>query len=242
MPIIDHSTLFRIWGADNVAYGPLDLSHLMQWIHTDRIHPDDWVFLEADHGWRKAGEIPELRAAFDSPKQALSPATHAAEKKPRGPALDTSMLLRLKLFAGLEERQLSSFSHYLEVVPCPQFGHIVRKGENGDAMYVVLEGEVRALTIVEGKESTLATITAGECFGEVSLLDQGPRSADIIANKDSVLLKLSSAAFLRLVREAPALAVPFLLALSRAVVGRVRSSTARYEDTIRFLRLSVKPR
>ena len=142
----------------------------------------------------------------------------------------------MKSFAGMDERQIESFVRHMEVLRCQQFSHIVRKGEHGDAMYLVLEGEVRALAMVDGKESTLATIPAGEAFGEISLIDQGPRSSDVVANKDSVLLKISSGAFDRLLREAPALAVPFLLGLSRSVVGRVRSLTKRYEDSIRFIR------
>ena len=150
-------------------------------------------------------------------------------------------LQRIKLFAGLGRDQLEYFARYLEPVKVPQFGNLVRKGQNGDAMYVVLDGELRALTIIEGKESILATMGAGDCFGEISLLDQGPRSADVVANRDSTLLKLTHAAFERLVREAPALALPFVLALSREAVLRVRHATKRYEDSIQFIRASRSP-
>ena len=101
---------------------------------------------------------------------------------------------------------------------------------------VVLEGELRALAMVDGKESILSTMAPGESFGEISLFDQGPRSLDVVANKESLLLRVSSDAFHLLLKESPALAVPFLLALSRSVVGRVRSLTKRYEDSVRFLR------
>ena len=141
----------------------------------------------------------------------------------------------------MDERQIESFVRFMEVVNYPQFSHFVRKGEHGAAIYLVLDGEARALTIVDGKESTLTTVPAGEAFGEISLLDQGPRSADIIANKDSVLLRVSAEAFERLLREAPALAVPLLLALSRAMVGRVRSLTKRYEDSVHFIRATGLP-
>ncbi len=143
---------------------------------------------------------------------------------------------RIRLFAGFKEGQIEQFLGYVEVVRTPQFSHVVREGQHGDAMYVVLEGELRALAMIEGKESTLATVGVGECFGEISLLDQGPRSADVVANRDTTLLKLSSASFERLLREAPALALPFVLALSHALVDRVRRITKRYEDTIRFIR------
>lgn len=149
---------------------------------------------------------------------------------------------RIKLFAGLKEDQIQQFLGYVEVVQVPQYSDLVQEGQHGDAMYVVLERELRTLAIIEGKESTLATIGPGECFGEISLLDQRPRSADVVANRDTRLLKLSSAAFERLIRESPALALPFLLALSRALVERLRRSTKRYEDTIRFIRTSSAAR
>ena len=93
-----------------------------------------------------------------------------------------------------------------------------------------------------GKEVTLGTIAAGESFGELSLIDQGPRSADVVANKDSVLLKISSGAFAQVLREAPALPAAFLLDLSRSVVGRVRNITKRYVDSVGFIRAAQKAR
>jgi CRP-like cAMP-binding protein len=160
------------------------------------------------------------------------------EMNDKAASLTSATLRRIKLFKGLEDTQFDSLIRYLEVMRVPQFSHIVRQGQHGDAMYIVLQGEVRALSIVEGKESILATMVSGDCFGEISLLDQGPRSVDVIANKDSTLLKLSSAVFERLVREEPALALPFTLALSREVVDRLRRTTRRYEDSIRFIRTS----
>jgi len=156
--------------------------------------------------------------------------------------LPPGALGRNKLLAGLNEAQIEQFLGYVEMVKVPQYSDLVHQGQHGDAMYIVLEGELRALTIVEGKETTLATIGTGECFGEISILDQGPRSADVVANRDTRLLKLSSAAFELLIREAPSLALPFLLALSRALVDRVRRTTKRYEDTIRFIRTSTAAR
>jgi CRP-like cAMP-binding protein len=149
-------------------------------------------------------------------------------------------LQRIKLFAGLGADQLECFARYLLPIKVAQFGNLVRKGQDGDAMYVVVDGELRALTIIEGKESILATMGPGDCFGEISLLDQGPRSADVVANQDSTLLKLSKAAFERLVREAPALAMPFVLELSRVAVQRVRHATKRYEDSIQFIRTCLR--
>jgi len=229
---------YRVWGEDKVLHGPLDLMTLKTWIATRRLSASTWVLVEDRDVWQKAAQVPELKRVLafypDSQPHAASPAT---ARKPK-PGFTSSALRRIKLFESLEEPQLEAFSHYLEAVSCPQFSHIVRQGERGEAMYLVLEGEVRALSIVEGKESPLATIPAGQWFGEMSLLDHGPRSVDVIANKDSLLLKLSSDAFRRLLRQAPALAIPFLLVLASTLAHRIRRTNKRFEDSIRFIRIS----
>ena len=105
-------------------------------------------------------------------------------------------------------------------------------------MFMVLEGELRARVMIDGRESTLTTMGVGECFGELALVDQGPRSADVIANQPSVLVKMSAAALKKMFAEAPALAAPFMFALTRVIAQRVRALTKRYEDSIHFSRIA----
>jgi hypothetical protein len=233
---------YRVWGMDNTVHGAMELSGLAQWVNDERITADQWVFSESDNRWQKAADFPELQALFRSRPHTARTGSTTAARSGSSPVARPEALRRMKSFVGMDEQQIESFVRYMEVLHCPQFSHIVRKGEHGDAMYLVVEGEVRALAMVDGKESTLATLPAGEAFGEISLIDQGPRSSDVVANKDSFLLKISSAAFNRVLHEAPALAVPFLVGLSRSVVGRVRSLTKRYEDSIRFIRAAQAAR
>ena len=233
---------YRVWGLDSVVYGALDLPGLIQWIRDERLTADQWVFTEHDNRWLKAADLPELQATLRSkpPGGVTGAATVGKGGLSLGAKPET--LRRMKCFAHMDDRQIESFVRYMELLHCQQFSHIVRSGEHGDAMYLVLEGELRALAMVDGKEVTLGTIAAGESFGEISLIDQGPRSADVVANKDSVLLKISSGAFAQVLREAPALPAAFLLDLSRSVVGRVRSITKRYVDSVSFIRAAQKAR
>jgi len=228
--------LYRVWGADNVAYGPVELPTLVNWVSDDRVTKDTWVFQDLTGTWQPASKVQDLNTIFARKERGPvpSPATPGPGAKEHG--LRPAALRRVKVFAEMDEKQLDSFVQYMEVIHCRQFSSVVNKDSHGDAMYLVLEGELRAFTLVDGKESTLSTINTGEFFGEISLLDEGPRSANVVANQDSVLLKISSAAFQHLVNEAPALALPFLLALSRSVVARVRTLTKRYEDSIHFSR------
>lgn len=219
---------FRAWGNDNIVYGPVELPPLVNWIREGRFSRNTWIFRDDKGEWTRAAEMPELKVLFKS-----KPAPGAA-----APAhgISPGSLRRLKIFADMDEHQLASFLQYMEVLNLRGNSVVFEKGEAGDSMFLVLQGEVRARVMIKGKESTLAVMGVGECFGELALLDQSTRSADVLANTESVLLKISSSAIKRLFAEAPALAAPFLLALNKTITSRVRNLTKRYEDSLLFAR------
>lgn len=215
-----------------MTYGPLTQETVSSWTRSRRITPDHWVFSETDHRWAKAGERTELKDLFRIDPPAV-PFEHVARVEGLKGAL--GLLRGLDLFTGLTDLQIESFAHYSEIVHFKQFMRIVQKGDPGDAMFIVLDGEVRAYFIANGRECTLSTIGPGEFLGEISLLDEGPRSADLAANVDTTLLRISVTQFDALSREAPTLAAPFLMALSRTVVRRIRNTTQRYQDSIHYM-------
>jgi CRP-like cAMP-binding protein len=229
----DSSFNYRAWGADNIAYGPVELPGLVAWIKQGKVTASSWVFQEKDRAWSRASDLTELKVLF---KSKLPPNTAAAATTL---GIQPGSLRRIKMLADVEDRLLASLLTYLEVVKVVPFGTVVNKGEHGDALFMVLEGEVRARIMIDGRETTLATLGVGECFGELAIIDQGPRSADVIANQPTVLVKVSDAALKKMLAEAPALAAPFALALARVIAQRVRVLTKRYEDSIHFSRTAA---
>jgi len=221
---------FRTWGADKISYGPVELPALVDWVRKGRVLRTSWVFSDESGEWRRAGEMTELKALFKT----KTPPGGQASTETHG--MTPESLRRIRILADMSESQLASFLQYMEVLKFLPNAVIVTKGDHGDAMFLVLQGEVRARIMVGGRESTLATLGVGECVGELAVIDEGPRSADVIANLDSVLLKISAGALKRLFQEAPALAAPFLLGLSKTIASRVRSMTKKYEDSILFAR------
>jgi hypothetical protein len=224
------SIYFRTWGADNIAYGPVELPALVNWVRQGRVLRTTWVFSESKGEWCRAGDLTELKVLFKSKTPASAPVS------PGSQGVTPESLRRIKIFADMEERQLASFLQYMEVKELLPNAVIFRKGDHGDAMFLVLQGEVRARSMVGGRESTLSTLGVGECFGELAVIDEGARSADVVANTETVLLKISGEALKRLFQEAPALAAPFLLGLSKTISSSVRRLTKRYEDSILFAR------
>lgn len=224
------SVSYRAWGADNIAYGPVELPALVTWIKQGKVTASTWVFREKDASWSRASDLTELKVLF---KSKLPPGA-AASADALG--IQPGSLRRIKMLADVDEKLLASLLTYVEVVKVPPFGTVVNKGDHGDALFMVLEGEVRARVMIGGQETTLATLGVGECFGELAILDQGPRSADVIANQPSILIKVSAGALKKMFAEAPALAAPFTFALARVLSQRVRLLTKRYEDSIHFSR------
>jgi hypothetical protein len=234
--------LYRVWGADNIAYGPFELPGLVTWIKQKRVLADSWMFIQDTGQWVKAGQVPELKMFFDARRSLPSAAGSEAAPASALASVKPDNLRRVRIFADMDLKQLESFLGYMEVVKVRKFTHLFRKGDHGDAMYFLLEGEVRALTVIDGKETILFTMGAGDSFGEIALIIQGPRSADMAANEDSVLLKLPAVAFEKIVHEAPALATPFLLAIARTITNRSLDLGRKYERSIQSARAMAEMR
>lgn len=224
----DQGALYSIWAADNAVYGPVELPTLISWIKDERVISETWVFESQYDRWRKASNIPELKLFFR--KKEGEPAE--IDKS----SITPGMLRRVKALAELNDDQLMRFAEYMEPQTLAQWAQIVKQGDLDDSMFLVLEGELRVRLMIGGKETILATLGAGECFGEIALFDRGPRSADVVSNKPSVLLKVTTDAFERLRKEAPELAVPIVLAICKTLAARIRADNKRIKDSVNFAR------
>ena len=90
------------------------------------------------------------------------------------------------------------------------------QGDAGDTVHIILRGQVKVVTTSRaGHEAILAFLAEGESFGEMSLLDDLPRSATIQATTDTTTLSLRKAEFHRFLREAPDLSLRLLRTLAR---------------------------
>ncbi len=97
------------------------------------------------------------------------------------------MLGGVPIFSELPDRHLRSLAKELQIQNAEAGRTIVKHGEGGVGFYIVLSGEAE----VRKGSRRLATLTPGQFFGEMSLLDGGPRSADVVATQPSVLGVLS---------------------------------------------------
>lgn len=232
MDLQENMNEFFIWGIDDSPYGPVALPVLIDWISDERVLADTWVFARRDGSWRRAAEIPGLQAYFS---QTIIPDSAASS----GAGIAPGSLRRIKILSQLNDAQLDRLAEFMELHQVPQWSAAVKQGDAGNGMFLILQGELRARVMVGDQETILATFGPGDFFGDMSLFDRGPRSADVIANVDSTVLKISDVAFDRLTREAPALATPFLQATARTLAARIRADNKRLDRVTQQFRASA---
>jgi hypothetical protein len=173
---------FIVWNSNKTASEPVDLPTLIAWARNDQISPGTWVFADKIGAWERAVDVPELQWFFQMKVRAPGNQTDSLEN-PIG--FDPRILHRLKLFALMTDKQLERFAQFTEVQKVPLGATIVKQGDRGDAMYLILEGELSVRLRVPGQVTNLATLTTGDFFGDIALFDHGPRSADVVTSAPS---------------------------------------------------------
>ncbi len=116
---------------------------------------------------------------------------------PTDPQLET--LSRVPLFANLKPKHLRSISDAGRRSSYEPGEKIVRKGEEGNSLYLILDGEVE----VRSGTRVLASLGKRNFFGEIALLDNRPRSADIVAVAPTTCLMITARSFERIIHDDP---------------------------------------
>jgi CRP/FNR family cyclic AMP-dependent transcriptional regulator len=138
------------------------------------------------------------------------------------------------LFSEFTSLELGELLDLLDQVNVKDGDVVVKQDEPGDCMYLVVDGEVRVMHHRGGRDIALATLKPGDFFGEIALVDNGPRSADVIAQGSGLLLKITQASVAALAGVYPTAAFKFLIAVGRILVSRLRTSNQRYVDSLLF--------
>ncbi len=212
---------FFVFAEDRQIYGPANVALLQEWTRQGLVSAESWIFDENTNCWRKAGELPELNGYLATP----TPLPEA----PKGPGgLSGGQLRRIRLFSDMTNEQAEKFVNLVEKVKVPAFQPIVKQGEHGDSMFLIMDGEARVSLKTRDKDETIAILGVGDFFGEIALLDAGPRSADVTANKECTLLQFSKKHLDQIVVQHPDLAAHFLTAMNRFLGGRLRKTNDRF--------------
>ena len=127
-------------------------------------------------------------------------------------------LADVPLFDGVSKRHLKRIAELGRIVRYERGVTLIRAGTPGDAFYVVLDGTIE---IVLGRGIPPVVQGAGASVGEMALLDDAPRSADVIAASDLTCFRLERTAFAKLLRSEPTVTI----AIMRTLARRLRAAT-----------------
>jgi len=125
-------------------------------------------------------------------------------------AKQIELLGNVSLFSECSKKELGEVASMMEERRVESGTELTREGEDGDEFYVVAEGLADAL--IGGKK--VGSIKPGSFFGEMALLDQGPRVATVTAKLPTRVLVLDAKGFARVVRDSPSVALKVMKTLA----------------------------
>ena len=149
----------------------------------------------------------------------------------------TELLSKVAIFKDLDADELNQVADVCKEEKFVSGEYIFREGENGNRLYLIVQGEVRISRDVPGSgEEALAVLKAGALFGEMAVFDRTERSTHAISNGGTTVLTISRPDFEMLLDFNRELAYKVLWACVRLLSSRLRSTN----DSLRsFLAMSM---
>ena len=142
---------------------------------------------------------------------------------------DEAVVRRAPLFSALDDAEASSLRESMVLVKVSKGNTLFKEGDDGNRLYVVLEGKLKlGITSNDGRENLLSILGPGEMFGELSLFDPGPRTATATAVTDARLLSLAHDQVIGWVSEHPKVSLQLLGRLAQ----RLRRSNEVLADLV----------
>jgi CRP-like cAMP-binding protein len=168
------------------------------------IEAADCIFEDIDRAWRAGDDLIRTTARL-------------AHKS------DEITLTQVDLLSTLTSTELEEVEKRMRRQICPSGKPIFHQGEAGNELFIVIKGSASAfLNQSHGVQIRLATFAPGTVFGELAILDAGPRSATVVADNDVICYVLSTEQFASLAEDAPAVAIKLLSGLGRELSRRLR--------------------
>jgi CRP/FNR family transcriptional regulator, cyclic AMP receptor protein len=138
-----------------------------------------------------------------------------------------SLLQRMPAFGGICEDILKFLLELSPLVSVPQSQFFFHQGDRADSMFVLERGKVAILKTWQGREYLLQHRHAGDCFGEIALIDLCPRSASVLAVEDCAAIEVSSTTLYRIYEKDLEQLALIYMNMGREVSRRLREADER---------------
>jgi len=142
---------------------------------------------------------------------------------------EVELLRRVPLFSGMEPTKLKLLAYTSDVVTYRAGQVLFRRGDLGDAAYVIIEGDAEVSIATESGDIPVAQLRDGDFLGEIAILCDTPRTATVTASSDLKALRIRKERFFELLRQFPELAIE----LTRLLAERLTRTTAELVESQR---------
>jgi len=137
------------------------------------------------------------------------------------------LLQSMPIFGGIGEDVLDFLLEQATLVSMKQHEYFFHEGEQGASMFVLERGKVAVLRKWDGDMHPIKYFGQGDCFGEMTLIDLGRRSASIQALEDCVAIELSNATLMQLYQKDTEQFAMIYMNISRELSRRLRRANTR---------------
>lgn len=209
--------------------GPFDATQVEQ-ILKFKI-PNSYFSEDGGKTWAKADDFgKDVDALIDPTDDQLGKGANGDPIPPVKPG----QLRRCPLFNEMTDDQISHFTAALRQFRIKPYYPIIRAGTRSHSLFILVLGEARISMRTETKEELLKVVETGDFFGEIALFDGGERSADVIANSECIVLRITRDEVQKIMAENPAVVTPFLLNLGKILAQRLRDTNSRFVKAKNF--------
>ena len=150
---------------------------------------------------------------------------------------EVELLKLVPIFSKIEQAKLKLLAFTSERVNFAVGQEVCHQGDQGDTMYVILDGTADVLIDTEGGQISVAEMKRNSFFGEIAILCDVPRTATIKAKEPLATLKITKDMFYRLVAEFPQMAVEIM----RELAHRLEDTNEKLRAANEKLRAATKP-
>jgi len=142
---------------------------------------------------------------------------------------EVELLRRVPLFSGIEPSKLKLLAYTSDVVTYRADQLLFRRGDVGDAAYVIINGDAEVVIPSEGGDIPIAVLHDGDFVGEIAILCDTPRTATVRAMSELKTLRIRKEPFFQLLHQFPEMAVE----MTRLLAERLTRTTAELVEAQR---------
>ncbi len=149
------------------------------------------------------------------------------------PQVNLMSLAESPLFKGLAQKEIELLATVFAERRVAEGKTVFIENMPGESLYLVKEGTVRiSQMLAEGDEQILVVLGVGDIFGEMAIVDNGPRSSSARIAEDAILYSLSTRDFEKLAAANPRLGMQLLMNIVRIFTARLRAAKRDYRKML----------